>query len=292
MRALPVFCAAVVVLLGAASPAAGDDVKHRVAVLSFDVTKKLLDEEPELGTSLAVLAAGALDEKHDVVDRARLTKAIDELKLTAPALRGDLETGVKLGKHLGTRFVLFGRASSFGTKLALHLKVLDVKGRRWGWSGYLTCDDLEDLPDRVPLLLEKAGLIGKKPAADVETFIERLSDADAGIRFTSAVALGKAKDGRAVAPLIEVLKDDGDTFVRRAAARSLGLMRAASAVPALIEALADREYFVGVSACKALLDITRHDFGLRPNMTEADAEKMMENAKAWLKEHEEELKLR
>ena len=53
----------------------------------------------------------------------------------------------------------------------------------------------------------------------------------------------------------------------------------------LIEVLADKEFFVSVTAQKALKVITRHDFGLRDNMTRAEVQRLVEAGKAWWAEN-------
>jgi HEAT repeat protein len=84
-----------------------------------------------------------------------------------------------------------------------------------------------------------------------------------------------------VEALVKVLRTDRDTFVRRAAARSLGEIGDREAAPALIEAVGDREFFVAVTAYRALTAISGQDFGFQEGLSAAEIEQVIERAKAW-----------
>lgn len=121
--------------------------------------------------------------------------------------------------------------------------------------------------------------------AKVKRFIAELKDDDPGIRFSAAVELGRQGHKGAAGPLVDVLKNDKDTFVRRAAARSIGELNAWLAVPSLIETLGDKEYFVAITAHKAIGAITGQDFGFRENLSRSEMKKVVKKAKQWWEAH-------
>ena len=112
-----------------------------------------------------------------------------------------------------------------------------------------------------------------------------LSDPDAGVRFSAAVELGKTGFKGAVEPLAKVLEKDKDTFVRRAAARSLGELDAWNAVPALIETLGAKEYFVAITAHKAILKVTGFDSGYRDGLSRTELRRVLSKAREWWDDH-------
>ena len=121
----------------------------------------------------------------------------------------------------------------------------------------------------------------------VQKWIDDLSSKDAGVRFSAAVELGKTGYKPASVALAKVLEGDSDMFVRRAAARSLGDLDSWKSIPALIETLQDRDYFVAVTAHKALEKITGQDFGFTENMNRTAIRKVVQKANRWWEEHQE-----
>jgi HEAT repeat protein len=75
----------------------------------------------------------------------------------------------------------------------------------------------------------------------VEALLERIADADPGVRGAVAWALGEIKDPTAVGPLSIMLREDEDPFVREMAALALGEIGAPSAAASLVRALANDE---------------------------------------------------
>jgi hypothetical protein len=228
-------------------------------------------------------------------------------------VREDRQQAAILGQALSARYVVAGRAGSFGDKVTLHMRVLDVKALRWTSSVWTTGTSVEDLPTRVAVLLKETGLLAEKRAvkrkvgarkktapkpkrapvpAKPEELVKMLASPDAGTRFTAVVKLGDTDFAGAVEPLLKTLKDDKDTFVRRAAARTLSRLHAVSAVPVLIDTLADPEYFVAVSCHKALIDLTRHDFGFEENMSKKQVKALVEKARVWWRQNEDQVKAR
>ena len=122
--------------------------------------------------------------------------------------------------------------------------------------------------------------------ADVQALIRDLGDKDAGVRFSAAVELGKQGHKAAVLPLVAVLEKDTDVFVRRAATRSLGELSAWRAVPSLVAALEDKEFFVAITAHKALEAITGQDFGFKEGLSRSELKKVVTKAKDWWDEHQ------
>ncbi len=122
----------------------------------------------------------------------------------------------------------------------------------------------------------------------VKTWIDQLSNKDAGVRFSAAVELGKAGFKGAAIRLAKVLAGDKDMFVRRAAARSLGELDAWVAVPTLIDTLTDKDIFVAIMASKALESITGQSFGFKEGLSRSELRKVVGRAKKWWNEHEQE----
>jgi HEAT repeat protein len=91
-------------------------------------------------------------------------------------------------------------------------------------------------------------LVALRPHS-VDALIECLGDEHA--RLQAAVALGEARDARAVEPLCGAVLGDGDPAVRSAAAWALGEIRDPAAVETLLRATRDGEYRVRISASDA-----------------------------------------
>jgi HEAT repeat protein len=86
---------------------------------------------------------------------------------------------------------------------------------------------------------------------EVEKLIQQLEHPIVSIRWKAADKLGKIGDTRAVAPLIDKLRDKNDT-VRGVAARSLGDIKERKAVPGLIGLLRDNDTKVRWETAHAL----------------------------------------
>lgn len=84
-----------------------------------------------------------------------------------------------------------------------------------------------------------------------ESLISDLKNHDSSIRRNAATALGRLKDARASAPLLNALEDE-DHYVRKSAARALGQLKDPIAVEPLIAALRDKYYLVREEAALAL----------------------------------------
>jgi hypothetical protein len=267
-----------------------------VAVPEFEVTSVLRKTDADLDRSLAALVSALVSDRYAIADREKVEQfarakggsAFDNLEKARSVLRG-----------VGAQRVFLGMATSFGRRKAIFLRYLDAGASEFSRTVTGTCMSVEEFPDLVPKLLRKlceepAREEGAAPEeerpedAEPRTpadFLKDLDSPDAGVRFSAAVELGR-KGNRSVAPaLSRVLLEDKDVFVRRAAARSLGELEAWSAVPALIDALADKEYFVGVTAHQALVNITGQDFGLRQGASREEVEALVALARKWWEAH-------
>ena len=121
---------------------------------------------------------------------------------------------------------------------------------------------------------------------EVERWIQRLKDANENIRFSATLELGRLKDLRATAPLVQVLEKDKDYYVRLGAATALGDLKAVDAVPALIEALNDSDALVRTAANDALQAISEQPFEFVPGMSKSERRKLQKQWKGWFEENE------
>lgn len=280
---------------------AEDRPREKIAVPPFSVTKRILEQEPEIDDSLAAVVTTLLAEKYDLPAPLDISTALTRMKARVFAVHGDDDTAVRLGRETGAARVLLGQAASFGDGVALSVRVLDVKTGRTTVSVMQVADSLEEVPDAVAVVLRKAGLLEKPkkqkkspepkkvPVAvggKVGKLVDMLSSDDAGIRFSSAVELGKLGDKSVAPALADLLNSDRDTFVRRAAARSLGELDAWRAVPTLIDTLSDKEFFVSITAAKAIAQITGWDPGLEDGLKQEELARIVTNARAWWADHE------
>jgi HEAT repeat protein len=97
------------------------------------------------------------------------------------------------------------------------------------------------------------GRIGDPKAVPALTQ-QALTNEDSGSRSTATAALGDIGDAAAVEPLLQLLEDGNDT-VRAMAAQSLGKIGDARATGALLGRLTDRTYGVRGRAIEALAGI-------------------------------------
>ncbi|MFV1958333.1 MAG: HEAT repeat domain-containing protein [Planctomycetota bacterium] len=120
----------------------------------------------------------------------------------------------------------------------------------------------------------------------VTRWIRRLKDANENIRFSATLELGRLKDRRASAPLVEVLQKDRDYYVRLGAATALGDIKAVDAFPALVDALNDRDGLVRTAANDALQSITEQAYALPPGMSKGERRRLQKKWRSWFKENE------
>ena len=132
----------------------------------------------------------------------------------------------------------------------------------------------------------------KQLDAEVDRWIERLKDREAGIAFSATVQLGRLKSLRAVPALMNTLKNHSDFYTRLGAATALGELKAADAVPALIEALEDRDDLVQTAASEALTGITGQDFKFVVNLSKKERKAIREQWTQWWRDHETDLRKR
>lgn len=94
-----------------------------------------------------------------------------------------------------------------------------------------------------------------KDGRAVQPLINALKDTDSYVRGQAAEALGEIKDTRAVDSLITTLKDEDYLYVRQEAVKALGKIKDSRAVQTLINALNDEYPDVREEAVKALIEI-------------------------------------
>lgn len=105
-----------------------------------------------------------------------------------------------------------------------------------------------------------AGALGKlRDRKAVAPLIEMLRDRDDLLRWLATEALGKLGDAEAVSPLCHEVLADGSPNVRERAAISLGELRGKAAIDPLCKAVNDGEPSVSKAAIDALLTIAGDD---------------------------------
>jgi HEAT repeat protein len=95
----------------------------------------------------------------------------------------------------------------------------------------------ETIKDAVTAVIRDPGLAVAVGRRTVGALVRVLRDGDALARSRVAEVLGRLRDERAIAPLIDTLKKDADEAVRAEAARALGALKARKAVAPLMAAL-------------------------------------------------------
>jgi HEAT repeats len=278
--------------------AQADEAEKPIALVApFSVAMKIRSEDPTIGTDISDLVTAHLEPFFRTPEPAEVKRAEKETEISLKDLFTSLLGCGKLGREVKAARIVTGKLARFGEEYVLHLRVVEVPGSGPGRviaTGIKEFGELESIPEMIPALLKSAGLLSAVPRpvvavplpaeVDIETLVARLTSPDAGVRFTSAVELGRSGKKEAGAALIRVMREDSDVFVRRAAARSLGELGVRDAVPALIGVLGDKDFFVAISANQAILNITRHDCGLKDGMTPSDMKRIVEDARQWWKE--------
>ncbi|MGE0192910.1 MAG: HEAT repeat domain-containing protein [Planctomycetota bacterium] len=122
--------------------------------------------------------------------------------------------------------------------------------------------------------------------ADLAKWTQALGDKDPDLVFTATSELGRLKDLRATAALIQVLTTHEDEFPRAGAAGALGMIRAADAVPALIEALLDKDELVQAAAGDAVEKITEHRFDFASGLPLRERKNLQRDMRKWWKDNE------
>ena len=118
------------------------------------------------------------------------------------------------------------------------------------------------LPDEA-VRSEAAKALAEIGAEAVDLLLVALKDEDADVRIPAVVGLGTFGGGRALEPLLEILKKDPKNIVRMAAAESLGKLGLPEAIGPLKEALDDEYLLVNIGAAIGL-----HELGV-PGMVDA-----------------------
>ena len=107
--------------------------------------------------------------------------------------------------------------------------------------------------------------LGELRASDVVSPLgTRLYDPDAGVRRAAVDALAEFPDSSPLTALVEQLRAElpgPDALRQRYAAEALGVMKDVTAVPRLIELVKHTDPSVVAAARRALVDVTKQDFG-------------------------------
>lgn len=133
-----------------------------VAVLPFEARERGA-ETADAGKSVAELLTVALMESGcaDLVERAELEKALNELQLSAVGLT-DKESQVKLGKFVGAKILITGSLFRSGDKNYLVAKVIGTETSRVLGSSVSGTDEFTGM---VPELASKLAAILEKQSA-------------------------------------------------------------------------------------------------------------------------------
>lgn len=122
--------------------------------------------------------------------------------------------------------------------------------------------------------------------AELTKWLKALTDPDPDLVFTATSELGRLRDLRATAQLLDVLTNHPDEFPRAGAAGALGTIRAADAVPALIEALLDKDELVQAASGDAVEKITEQRFDFASGLALRERKNIQRNMRKWWKENE------
>jgi HEAT repeat protein len=107
--------------------------------------------------------------------------------------------------------------------------------------------------------------LGELRTGDVVAAIgARLYDPDAGVRRAAVEALSQFPESAELTALVEQMRAElpgPDTLRQRYAAEALGVMRDVTSIPRLIELVKHADPSVVAAARKALVEVTKQDFG-------------------------------
>jgi len=150
-------------------------VPERVAVIEFDVAKRLRAEKPNLGEELAAVVAKSLGDRYEPAPRDDVATAIDKLGSESTDLHDavDPKAGVALGRFLKVGRLLVGRALSSHGRIVIELRMLDVEREAFGDVAREHVDRVSELPAAAVRLLEHFGL--RDPEADIGAASELLA---------------------------------------------------------------------------------------------------------------------
>jgi len=231
-----------------------------------------------VGTAVLLASCGNKETKEALDKSANLEKLkqyydannvlMDALQARETKLRGDTAApptdpavvdALKKKVQSDPEIIKMERAQ---IRLYLHLERADMASTVYadilaGHPGDTVVYDT--LHDADPLIRAGAvrvlGLVGKPEAIDA--LAEAAKDPDQDVRRAAVVALGSIKDDpRAVAPLIDALKDSY-WFARSEAANALGQKQDARAVKPLLDTVSDKDDTVKTSAENALVLLSK-----------------------------------
>jgi curli biogenesis system outer membrane secretion channel CsgG len=133
MRIVAVFLSTVICALlisGCATPPDPYDRTSAIAVWDLENLSPTGSPTQDLGGILSGEVIEAVREKgYPVVERERLLLALEELRLGTSAL-ADESTGLRLGRLVGARLMVFGGYQVIEDKMRLDLRVVEVETGR------------------------------------------------------------------------------------------------------------------------------------------------------------------
>jgi hypothetical protein len=165
------FLAAIVLVILLATPigSGGEDARPGVAVTDFAVFGKLSEDRPDLGRALGILLATELEADHEVLDRAAVRRAMEELDLAPEKMRA--AEARALAERTGAERVAIGILSQVGGKIVGSILLRD------GRTGAVLSDrsgELESL-DELPAWIESRSARAAARRDDLERALAEIA---------------------------------------------------------------------------------------------------------------------
>lgn len=224
------FILVVSTLLLLVPPALAEKIQQKtILVAPPKVTQKLQDQEPEVARSMVDLLCGLLVKQYRFPSTLALTGAMEATGVSTSMCHDDLEACAKFARAAGVDLVITGKLHSFGDTIILHLRLVEIPAEGPALPKAMAmqkCERLDEIPAMLPEILKAFKLTPerqpKRPAhqpkrftdkvkqqpwpepepdpepspepaeVDVKKLIGNLSADDAGVRFSSAIELGRS----------------------------------------------------------------------------------------------------
>jgi hypothetical protein len=193
-------------------------VRVSAAVLDFQVN---LPGNKDLGSQIAdiLTARLSIEDSFDLVERASLSKILDEQKLKLVGMV-DQAQSAKVGKLVGAQLLIMGKAFAIDKKLMIVTKVVGVETGRL--KGTLRQADLnKPLSEAIMLLSEDVAGVITKSAATLLPKDARLVDPLVALRKTlstkqlPSVAIVIPEEHRRSRPAPEVIDPAVETEIKK-----------------------------------------------------------------------------
>jgi len=134
-----------------------------VAILDFANNTGLMSLD-YLGKGLSDSLTNKLAryEKLNIVERSRLSDAMKELSLSQTALVSS-DTAVKLGKFIGSQYIILGSVIKIGELFEVSMRLVDVQSSKVVLGRFVRCSNDEAILSSIDYLsLEIANSLGEK----------------------------------------------------------------------------------------------------------------------------------